>query len=325
MRPLFPHLCPALVVLLLALPSGSLALRAVAMRRRSVQPRLAAAHACTAASGSAVATGLRTRQPLASAAPQPARPPYLLTGALRPEWRGTMMGWLHRTRLWYLLAALYVGLTHRLSATSPAPLGACGLSLRVIAAAASSANVYISDGYHNADRRRRRPMQYTKEAETFWLRCDYVGISSVLTSLLWLWSSNMGWPGRMRAVAVASGLSTATIVYLAKEVVPRPRGHSLVKALMALQFVGMLGYLVRLACTVVPPACATSAVIFWIYAPGLALYVLKWPRWQSFGFHEMFHTSVLGGHAASMLCDLGDILAPCARGACTPLIPLLEL
>ena len=44
-----------------------------------------------------------------------------------------------------------------------------------------------------------------------------------------------------------------------------------------------------------------------------ALQVLKMPRDNTFGFHEYFHTSVLMGHVASILCDLRDVAAPCAR------------
>ena len=61
--------------------------------------------------------------------------------------------------------------------------------------------------------------------------------------------------------------------------------------------------------------CRVNRVIFGIYAPGLFLYVLKKPKSQFFGFHEYFHTSVIAGHIASMLFDLRDVMAPCARVA----------
>ena len=62
-----------------------------------------------------------------------------------------------------------------------------------------------------------------------------------------------------------------------------------------------------------------NGIIFFVYAPGLLLYVLKWPKSNFFGFHELFHTSVLAGHVVSMACDLRDIVTPCARiaRACT--------
>ena len=65
------------------------------------------------------------------------------------------------------------------------------------------------------------------------------------------------------------------------------------------------------------PCAVLNAGIFWIYAPGLILYVLKKPQSQTFGFHEIFHTSVLAGHVASMALDLRDIALPCARGFCS--------
>ena len=159
------------------------------------------------------------------------RQPYLLTDLPHPLWRGRMMGWLHRTRLWYLLSVAYVVVAWRLP--SPSPLGACGLSLRAIAALSSSANVLISDGYHNGDL--RGGDAYTAAAELTWLRWDYVGISAVLTSLLWLWSSNLAWMGHLRAVSIAGGVATALVALLSAAVVPRKSGHTAVKLIMATQ------------------------------------------------------------------------------------------
>mmetsp|Transcript_1488 Transcript_1488/g.4204 ORF Transcript_1488/g.4204 Transcript_1488/m.4204 type:complete len:111 (+) Transcript_1488:163-495(+) len=69
----------------------------------------------------------------------------------------------------------------------------------------------------------------------------------------------------------------------------------------------------RLSCR--RPA-VSNAIIFWIYAPGLILYVLKKPKNQTFGFHEWFHSSVIAGHIASMIFDLRNIVSPCAAGLC---------
>ena len=239
------------------------------------------------------------------------RPPYLLTGYPRPKWRGQKMGWLHKTRSWYLICAAYVLLAWKLPTAWP--LSGTGLAFRVIAALASSANIWISDGYHNGDQRGGEG--YTPKTETFWLRCDYVGISSVLTSLLWLWSANFGWVGRLRAIGAASGLATALIALISAFVVPKAVGHNAVKGIMAFQFVGLLGYLCWYAVALAPVACLKNSIIFWIYAPGLILYVLKRPKNPVFGFHEMFHTSVLAGHVASMVLDLRNIVSPCA-GLC---------
>ena len=166
------------------------------------------------------------------------------------------MGWAHSTKAWYILAIVYVLAAWRMPA--PTPLGASGLLLRVVAAAASSANIRISDGYHNADRRAAAGVAdaLAPATETFWLRWDYVGISSVLTSLLWLWSSNFGWPGRLRAVGVAGGVATALVGLIAATLVPRKVGHTSVKLLMAIQFVVLLGYLCFTCVTTCPPACS---------------------------------------------------------------------
>jgi len=219
------------------------------------------------------------------------------------------MGWLHRTRVWYLLSIAYVCAACLLP--TRLPLSPREILLRVLAAAASSANVLISDGYHNPDT--RGPDALTPAAELTWLRLDYVGISSVLTTLLWLWSANLNFPGRMGACSWASGISTALVALLSRVWVPRKAGHNVVKLIMAFQFAGLLGYFAAFVpyCT---PASRVNRVIFGIYAPGLILYVLKWPRSMVFGFHEYFHTSVIAGHLASMLLDLRDVVSPCARG-----------
>jgi hypothetical protein len=219
-----------------------------------------------------------------------------------------MMGWLHKTRLWYLLAAAYVVACWKVP--TALPLTGFQLLLRVIAALASSANVWISDGYHNTDR--RGGDAYTPPAETTWLRFDYVGISCVLTSLCWLWASNMAYIGGMKVVCVLSGICTAAIATIAALVVPKKNGHRAVKYIMAFQFAGLLNYLVQ---RMVRTPCRLNAIIFWVYAPGLILYVLKKPKSAVFGFHEYFHTSVLAGHLMSMACDLRDIASPCARSA----------
>jgi len=139
-----------------------------------------------------------------------ARPPYLLTGLRRPRFRGSAMGWLHRTGLWYVLATAYVAVAAALgSSASPGRL-----ALRVLAAAATCANVWISDGYHNGDK--RGGDAYTAAAETVWLRWDYVGISSVLTTQLWLWSANFGWPGATALLGGVSGAASASVLALAQ-------------------------------------------------------------------------------------------------------------
>ena len=238
-----------------------------------------------------------------------ARPPYFLNKGPRPQWRGRMMGWLHNTRVWYLIAIAYLAAA-RLIPTKY-PLSPRELLLRILAAAASSANVYISDGYHNSDK--RGPADYTATAELRWLRLDYLGISCVLTTLFWLWSSNLNFVGRLGAGSWATGVSTALVAVLARLWVPQKAGHTTVKLIMTFQFLFLLGYL---ALFTVCPACTVNKIIFGVYAPGLLLYAIKWPKSDRFGFHEYFHTSVIAGHLASMAFDLRDIVSPCARIVC---------
>lgn len=226
------------------------------------------------------------------------------------------MGWLHKTRAWYIIAVLYVAVAAVLGRRSPTGLSGAALGFRALAACATSANVFISDRYHNADHRLRagRPQAYSSSAETWALRSDYLGISSVLTTQLWLWSSNMRWMCRLPQVGVAAGVITFLVALLARLVVPRKIGHALVKALMGVQFAGLLGYLAWTVFAFAPLPCRVSVLIFFIYLPGLVFYVLKQPKHPTFGFHEWFHTSVLLGHSASMVFDLRDILSPCAQG-----------
>jgi len=125
----------------------------------------------------------------------------------------------------------------------------------------------------------------------------------------------MGWVLRTGTGAAVTGIATCLVALLSGAVVPRPAGHTAVKLTMAVQFVGLLGYLVGACWAAAPVACRTSLIIFTAYAPGLLLYALKWPSRSDFGFHELFHSSVLLGHATSMVCDLRDVLQPCARCA----------
>ena len=239
------------------------------------------------------------------------RPPYVLTGLPRPAWRGRMMGWLHRTKLWYLVSVAYVVLVLALSGLSNrARISGSQLLWRLLAAAATSANVRISDGYHNGDK--RAPEGLTPKAERTWLRWDYFGISAVLATQYLLWADNFGWGGRLRAAGIASGVAVALVSTISALVVPKKAGHTAVKAIMGLQFVVLLGYLVRFVSCAGVAAAQLNLIIFWVYAPGLILYALKRPQRKDFGFHEGFHLSVLCGHCASMALDVRNVLVPCA-------------
>jgi len=221
------------------------------------------------------------------------------------------MGWMHRTRLWYLLAVAYVALAVRVS---PAPLAPFNMLLRVLAAIATSANIFISDGYHNGDTRgtRRGSEAYDPIVERRWLKWDYVGISAILATQYWLWASNFGWVERLELGAWLSGVALALVAAISRFVVPRKAGHVGVKATMAVQFIGLLGYLIRMGFVAANPACRMHTLLFAVYTPGLVCYVLKKPKSSSFGFHEIFHSSVLLGHSTSMVLDILNIMRPCA-------------
>ena len=168
------------------------------------------------------------------------------------------------------------------------------LALRTALVAASSFSLYITDRYHNADKRREG---VSEDGELANLRCDYVGISLVLSTNLWLWSRNLGIGPRLglwsaaatahvlaQSVAVVSAgveisISTKPVradfcsvsirrprAHVVKgnalSQVPRYAGHVAVKLTLATQFVGLLGALVIVAARSAVPACAA------IYAVG---------------------------------------------------------
>ena len=240
----------------------------------TVRPRLAGRLRMTSSEEDVDPPKVKANWLPAYTVPEPGgRYPYTLTDLPRPVWRGRMMGWLHRTRLWYLLAAVYVALAMRGTKTS------LSVGLRVAAAIATSANIFISDGYHNGDKRgtRRRSEAYDPAVERRWLKWDYVGISAILTTQYWLWASNFGWVGRLKLGAWLSGAALVVVIAVAQLVVPRKAGHAAVKAVMGLQFVGLLGYLVSMGYAVGPSA-RLNMLVFAAYSPGLVCYVLKKPK-----------------------------------------------
>lgn len=225
------------------------------------------------------------------------RAPYVLTNLPRPEWRGKMMGALHDSKLWYLTAAAYVAAARALGAATPA-----ALAPRALVALATCANVLTSEGYHNADKRGGKAL--APASELFWLRADYLAISAVLTTQLWLWAANMGWIAQLKLAGQLSAAATAAVALVSRAIVPKKAGHSIVKLIMGAQFGGLLLYLVSTLLRLSPAPLRINALIFLAYLPGLVLYALKWPRNKTFGFHEIFHSSVLSGHTLSMVFDL---------------------
>jgi len=231
-----------------------------------------------------------------AAAPEPpateVRPPYALSGLERPTYRGTVMGFLHDTGAWYALSAAYVfAALSRL----PRPGRLPALALRTALVAASSFSLYITDRYHNADKRREG---VSEDGELANLRCDYVGISLVLSTNLWLWSRNLGIGPRL---GLWSAAATAHVLAQSVAVVPRYAGHVAVKLTLATQFVGLLGALVIVAARSAVPACAA---IYAAYAWGFVLYAFKVPKDAVWGYHEYFHASNILGNVMSMGFDL---------------------
>ena len=105
-----------------------------------------------------------------------------------------------------------------------------------------------------------------------------MGISSILTTQYWLWASNFGWVRRLQLGGWLSGVALVLVVAVSKLVVPRKAGHTTVKAVMGVQFVGLLGYLVSMAYFVGPAVNRINTLVFAAYAPGLVCYVLKKPK-----------------------------------------------
>lgn len=231
-------------------------------------------------------------------APPERREPYFISGWERPRYRGSVVRFLHATRLWYVIAAAYVvGASTASARLSPARLG-----LRALAAVVTSINIFVSDGYHNADRRGTDAL--TAQAELVWLRWDYFVISWILTYNIWLWCSNFGW-GWSHILNLASGGATAVVGVSSRlaTVKPMQAGHLVAIGTMALQYVGPFAYLLGTR----PPVglgLALCLAVFCTYGAGLALWALRYPRSQTFGYHEWFHVSVVLGHLTSMACDL---------------------
>ena len=81
------------------------------------------------------------------------------------------MGFLHNTGAWYALSAAYVAAALK----QIQPSSFYPSFLRIALVAASSYSIYISDCYHNADKRREG---VSEEGELAVLRKDYLGILS---------------------------------------------------------------------------------------------------------------------------------------------------
>jgi predicted membrane channel-forming protein YqfA (hemolysin III family) len=226
---------------------------------------------------------LRSRPLALSSEAAGSRPPYALSGLERPTHRGAVMGFLHNTGAWYALSAAYVAAALK----QLDPLTLYPAFLRVALVAASSYSIYISDCYHNADKRREG---VTEAGELKVLRRDYLGISLILSTNTWLWAHNLGGSALMHKLCLAATACTANV---------------------ALQsfYVVILGTLGLTALKAKSPA----ALIYAAYAPGFLIYATKFPKRRTWGYHELFHLSVLAGNLVSIGFDLGGLgLFSCA-------------
>jgi len=245
---------------------------------------------------------LRSRPLALSSEAAGSRPPYALSGLERPTHRGAVMGFLHNTGAWYALSAAYVAAALK----QLDPLTLYPAFLRVALVAASSYSIYISDCYHNADKRREG---VTEAGELKVLRRDYLGISLILSTNTWLWAHNLGGSALMHKLCLAATACTANVALQSFYVVNKYLGHVLIKLTFACQFVAILGTLGLTALKAKSPA----ALIYAAYAPGFLIYATKFPKRRTWGYHELFHLSVLAGNLVSMGFDLGGLgLFSCA-------------
>ena len=254
--------------------------------------------------------------------PAASRDPYYRNGEVRTLWRGNLMHYL--LPLWPLLICIYwalplFGQTDVVEHMLHDEL----VPIRVAVGLATLANIFLSDKFHNGDRRGEALAQ-----EIRWLRLDFIGISAVLTSTFALWSAHFGW---RPPFAILAGVCTGATVVVAvvsfglfetdpertcahdpagvhaTKAQPGPRTHAAtmaIKATLGLQFLVAFGYMMYDA---LPSPCAPYLLIWFVYLPGFCAYVLQWPAdvpQNRVGGHDVFHLFVVAGHVASMVCDV---------------------
>ena len=236
---------------------------------------------------------------------KPARLPYFRLaasgrskGVLRPRLRGAVMAWL--VRPWCALALLHWCSTLSRKQRWELP------ALRACVWLSTTANVFISDRYHNSDRTPNPSL----ELELFWLRCDFSGIAAVLASTFALWSAHFDWHGRLPALCALCASCAVGVCILAFAVFERgPRrgakaagAEGGIKLLLAVQFLPCFGYMVQQA--LVSADCGAYTLIWFVYLPGVVIYVLQWPKdGELIGAHDIFHVCVVCGHLLSSFFD----------------------
>ena len=215
-------------------------------------------------------------------------------GNLRPLYRGRMMAFL--VKPWVLLALLHWSWCFSFEQSPELPL------LRAIVWLTTTANVFISDKYHNSDLAAKPSLQL----EVFWLRWDFCGIAGVLASTFALWSAHFGSHGGLDLLAALSALCAAMVAVLAYTCLAKPFCETLIKGLMFVQFIPCFGYMVFEALRA--SDCGIYTLIWFTYLPGVVVYVLQIPSDGTFyGAHDLFHVFVILGHLASAAFDAWNL------------------
>lgn len=227
-------------------------------------------------------------------------------GVLRPRLRGLLMTWLIKP--WCVLALVHWSYSLLYMQRWELPV------LRACNWLSTTANIFISDRYHNSDRVPKPSL----ELELFWLRWDFAGIATLLATTFALWSAHFGWHGHLSTLTVVCSVCAAAVFVLAFAVFERGarRGASAasaeasIKVLLGVQFVLCFGYMVHEA--LMTQDCGLYTTIWFVYLPGVVLYVLQWPEdGADLGAHDIFHVCVVCGHLLSAWFDLANLRDAC--------------
>ena len=86
---------------------------------------------------------------------------------------------------------------------------------------------------------------------------------------------------------------------------PRAVGDRVVQASLGAQYLGCLLRLVVVSGARYPSCLA----VYLCFLPGFVVYCARWPQSNVFGYHELFHASVLLGHVACVALDARFLLS----------------
>ena len=152
----------------------------------------------------------------------------------RPSLRGAIMATL--LPIWPVAAVLHLVLVQLLLERTVGVRSA----VRALVALATSLNILFSSRYHNADLLTRgQPMPERLAIETFYLRCDFVGISMVLSTTVALWVCHLHWANLLAPLAALGFAANALVAWAAFAVFERGksnRGVLIIQGTLGLQF-----------------------------------------------------------------------------------------